>query len=352
MNQPIRAKGEGYRVIALALLASLMMTFCSVMGVASGYLFYEVIEVPYFYDLYRNLVQPLEASGLAPYIGPRFENVPPEEATALAIQTNPRFNILLLGLDQRWQVQHRSFRTDTIMIASLNRETKEAMLFSMPRDLYVEVPGHGKRRINIVHVLGETQGYPGGGPALLMDTIEQDFGIPLHGYVMINFFGFREIVDLLGEVDIYVEKEIWDPKYPDDRGGDMTIHIPAGQQHMDSEMLLRYCRSRYTTDDYDRARRQQKALMALGKKFLSLQMIPRLPELLQTMSYTFYTDLALDEIVRLAQIGSQVDPEQVQLVVLDRSYMDPSQRQPGDEPSLVYPDWDKIHTLVDELFYE
>jgi LCP family protein required for cell wall assembly len=352
MNQPIRAKGEGYRVIALALLASLMMTFCSVMGVASGYLFYEVIEVPYFYDLYRNLVQPLEASGLAPYIGPRFENVPPEEATALAIQTNPRFNILLLGLDQRWQVQHRSFRTDTIMIASLNRETKEAMLFSMPRDLYVEVPGHGKRRINIVHVLGETQGYPGGGPALLMDTIEQDFGIPLHGYVMINFFGFREIVDLLGEVDIYVEKEIWDPKYPDDRGGDMTIHIPAGQQHMDSEMLLRYCRSRYTTDDYDRARRQQKALMALGKKFLSLQMIPRLPELLQTMSHTFYTDLALDEIVRLAQIGSQVDPEQVQLVVLDRSYMDPSQRQPGDEPSLVYPDWDKIHTLVDELFYE
>jgi LCP family protein required for cell wall assembly len=352
MDQAVRAKGEGLHVIVLAMLASLMMTFCSVMGVASGYLFYELIEVPYFYDVYRTLVQPLEARGLTPSIGPRFENVPPEEATALAIQNNPRFNILLLGLDQRWQVQHRSFRTDAIMIASLNLETQEAVLFSIPRDLYVEVPGYGKRRINVVHVLGETQGYPGGGPALLMETIQQDFGIPLQGYVMINFFGFREIVDVLGGVDIYVEKEIWDSRYPDDRGGDMTIHIPAGQQHMDGEMLLRYCRSRYSTDDFDRARRQQKALIALGKKFLSLQMLPRLPELLQTMGHSFYTDLELAEIVRLAQIASQIDPEQVQLVVVDRSYMDPSQRQPSDEPSLVYPDWDKIHALVDEVLHD
>lgn len=352
MDQPARARREGPRVIALALLASLMMTFCSVMGVTTGYLFYEVIEVPYFYDLYRTLVKPLEASGLTPPMGPRFENVPPEEATALAMESNPRFNILLLGLDQRWQVQHRSFRTDAIIIASLNAETKEAVLFSIPRDLYVEVPGHGKRRINIVHVLGETQGYPGGGPALLMETIQQDFGIPLHGYVMVNFFGFREIVDLLGGVDIYVEKEIWDSKYPDDRGGEMTIHIPAGQQHMDSEMLLRYCRSRYGSDDFDRAHRQQKALVALGKRFLSLQMLPRLPELLQTVRDSFYTDLEPAEIARLAQMASQVDPDQVQSVVVDRSYMDPSQRQPGDEPSLQYPDWDKIHALVDEVFHE
>jgi LCP family protein required for cell wall assembly len=352
MDQPTRFRSEGYRVIALALLASLTMTFCSVMGVAAGYLFWEMIEIPYFYDIYRTLVQPLEASGLVPLVGPRFENLPPAEATALAMRGGPRFNILLVGLDQRWHVQHRSFRTDSIMIASLNTETKEGMLFSMPRDLYVEVPGNGKRRINIVHVLGETQDYPGGGPALLMETIQRNFGIPLHGYVMINFFGFREIVDLLGGVDIYVEKEIWDPRYPDDRGGEMTIHIPAGQQHMDSEMLLRYCRTRYTTDDYDRARRQQRALMALSKKFLSLQMLSRLPELIHTMNHTFYTDLEPGEIVHLAMIASQVDPEQVRLVVVDRSFMDPSQRQPGDEPSLVYPDWDKIHTLVDEVFSE
>jgi LCP family protein required for cell wall assembly len=353
MNQPIKAKSAGCRVLGLALLASFLMTSCSVVGVGAGYLFYEVIiEVPYVYNLYRNLIQPLEASGFLPTVGPRFENVPPEEATVLAMRGNPHTNILLLGLDQRWEVQHRSFRTDTIMIASLNSETKEAMLFSIPRDLNVEVSGYGKRRINIVHVLGETQAYPGGGPALLRDTIEQNFGIPLHGYVMINFQGFRETVDLLGGVDIYVEKEIWDSKYPDDRGGDITIHIPAGQQHMDSEMLLRYCRTRYTTDDFDRARRQQRALVALGKKALSLQMLPRLPELLQTMSDTFYTDLEPAEIIRLAQTASQVDPEQARLVVVDRSFMDPSQRQPGDEPSLVYPDWDKIHALVDELFYE
>jgi LCP family protein required for cell wall assembly len=229
---------------------------------------------------------------------------------------------------------------------------KEGELFSIPRDLYVEVPEHGKRRINIVHVLGETQGYPGGGPALLMETIEQDFGIHLHGYLMVNFEAFREMVGLLGGVDIYVEKEIWDNRYPDDRGGEITIHIPPGQQHMDSEMLLRYCRSRYSTDDFDRAARHQKALLARGGKFLSLQMLPRLPELLQTISHTVSTDLEPDEIVRLAQIASQVDPGQARSVVIDRSLLDPSHRQPGGEPDPLYPDWENTHALVDQMFHE
>ncbi|HUS70899.1 MAG TPA: LCP family protein, partial [Anaerolineae bacterium] len=342
----------GCRALSLVLVASLTMTLCTIGGVASGYLFYELIEIPYFYELYRTLVHPLEASGLLPAVGPRFEDVPGEQAAELSVQGNPRVNVLLVGLDQRWEVQHRSFRTDTMMIASLHADTNEALLFSIPRDLYVEVPGHGKRRINIAHVLGETQNYPGGGPALLMDTIQQDFGIPLHGYVMIDFQGFRETVDLLGGVDIYVDKEIWDNHYPDDRGGEITIHIPAGQQHMDSETLLVYCRTRHGSDDFDRMTRQQKALVALGKKALSLQMLPRLPELLQTMSHTFYTDLSLTTLIQLANMASQVDPDNIRSVVIDRSYLDPSQRQPGDEPSLLYPDWDRVHALVDEAFYD
>ena len=343
---------SGCRSLSIALIASLTMTLCTIAGVASGYLFYELIEIPYFYDLFRTLVHPLEASGLLPAVGPRFENVPPEQAAELGTQGNPRVNVLLVGLDRRGEVQHRSFRTDTIMIASLHADTNEALLFSIPRDLYVEVPGHGKRRINVAHVLGETQNYPGGGPALLMDTIQQDFGIPLHGYVMIDFQGFRETVDLLGGVDIYVDQEIWDNHYPDDRGGEITIHIPAGQQHMDSETLLVYCRTRHGSDDFDRMTRQQKALVALGKKALSLQMLPRLPELLQTLSHTFYTDLSPTTLIQLVNMAAQVDPDNVRSVVIDRSHLDPSQRQPGDEPSLLYPDWDKVHALVDEAFYD
>jgi LCP family protein required for cell wall assembly len=351
-STPKKTGRSGYRALGLVLAASLTMTLCTFGGVASGYLFYELIEIPYFYEIYRTLVHPLEASGLLPVVGPRFENVPEQESTELATHGNPRVNILLVGLDQRWQVQHRSFRTDTIMIASLHADTNEALLFSIPRDLYVEVPEHGKRRINIAHVLGETQNYPGGGPTLLMDTIQRNFGIPLHGYVMVNFEGFRETVDLLGGVDIYVDKEIWDNKYPDDRGGEMTIHIPAGQQHMDSETLLIYARTRHGSDDFDRMARQQKVVTALGKKALSLGMLPRLPELLQAMRHTFYTDFTPAEIIQLAGMASQVDPDEIGFVVVDRSYLDPSQRQPGDEPSLLYPDWDKIHALVDEVFLE
>jgi LCP family protein required for cell wall assembly len=353
MNKESQApRKRGFRSLSIALIASLAMTLCTVAGVASGYLFYELIEIPYFYDLYRSLVHPLEASGLLPAVGPRFENVPEEESAEFGTQGNPRVNVLLVGLDQRWQVQHRAFRTDTMMVASLHADTNEALLFSIPRDLYVEVPGHGKQRINVAHVLGETKDYPGGGPALLMDTVQQNFGIPLHGYIMIDFQGFRETIDLLGGVDIYVDKEIWDNKYPDDRGGEITIHIPAGQQHMDSETLLIYCRSRHGSDDFDRMARQQKALVAIGKKSLSLQILPRLPELLQTMSHTFYTDLSPSAIIRLANMASHVSPDNVESVVIDRSSLDPSQRQPGDEPSLLYPDWDRIHALVDEAFYE
>jgi len=343
---------SGCRSLSIALIASLTMTLCTIAGVASGYLFYEVIEIPYFYDLYRTLVHPLEASGLLPVVGPRFEDVPEGQVAEIDVQGNPRINILLVGLDQRWEVQHRSFRTDTIMIASLHADTNEALLFSIPRDLYVEVPGHGKRRINTAHVLGETQNYPGGGPALLMDTIQQDFGIPLSGYVMISFQGFKETVDLLGGVDIYVDEEIWDSHYPDDSGGEITIHIPAGQQHMDSETLLVYCRTRHGSDDFDRMARQQKALVALGKKALSLQMLTRLPELLQTMSNTFYTDLSPTTLIQLASLAARANPDNIKSVVIDRSVLDPSQRQPGDEPSLLYPDWDKIHALVDEAFYD
>jgi LCP family protein required for cell wall assembly len=352
MDQPIRIRSEGCRVLALALLASFMMTFCSVMGVTAGYLLWQVVENPNSLGLYGDLVDPVEASGHLPAVGPHFGSERPGLMTVSSVQSGRRTNILLLGLDQRGELQHRAVRTDTIMIASLDLETKHAVLFSIPRDLYVEVPENGKRRINIVHVLGETQGYPGGGPALLMDTIRQDFGIPLDGYVMVNFQGFREIVDVLGGADIYVEKEILDSKYPDDRGGEATIHIPAGQQQMDSDTLLQYCRSRYSTDDFDRAARQQKALLALARKFLSLQMFPRLPQLLQTMGHTVYTDLEPEEIVRLVQIASQVDPGQARSVVIDRSLLDPSQRQPGDEPDLLYPDWEKIHALIDEMFSE
>jgi LCP family protein required for cell wall assembly len=345
-------KRSGCRSLSIALVASLTITLCTIAGVASGYLFYELVEIPYFYDLFRTLVHPLEASGLLPAVGPRFENVPAEQTAELGVQGNPRVNILLVGLDQRGEAQNRSFRTDTIMIASLHSDTNEAVLFSIPRDLYVEVPGHGKRRINTAHVLGEMEKYPGGGPALLMDTIQQDFGIPLDGYVMINFAGFREAVDLLGGVDIYVDKELWDYHYPDDHGGEITIHIPAGQQHMDSDELLVYCRTRHGSDDFDRMARQQKALVALGKKALNLQMLPRLPELLQTMSGTFYTDLSPTTLVQLATMAAQVNPDNVRSVVIDRSCMDPSQQKPGDEPSLLYPDWDKIHALVDQAFHD
>jgi len=264
------------------------------------------------------------------------------------ITQGERVNILLLGVDQRPQ-EAGPCRTDTMIVVTVDPATNTAGMLSIPRDLYVEIPGYGLNRINVAHFLGDRDNYPGGGPALAKKTAQYNLGVPIHYYIRINFQGFRDIVDALGGITVEVENEIWDDEYPDENYGYMTIYIPAGVQQMDGEMALRYARTRHDGSDFVRLRRQQKVLFAIREKALSLDLIPRLPELLRTMGYTVDTDLDPQVVLALAQIARQIEKEDIKSAVIDETMVVPV-ILPDTGANVLYPLRDKIAEVVEEIF--
>ena len=268
-------------------------------------------------------------------------------------QKKERVNILLLGIDER-EDQHGPWRTDTMIILTLDPENMTAGMLSIPRDLWVPIPGYSENRINTAHYTGDLKKYPGGGPALAMKTVQDNLGITIHYYVRVNFSGFVEAVDTIGGVAIYVEKEIDDPLYPDNAYGYDPLYIPAGLQHMDGELALKYARTRHSGSDFDRLRRQQQVIMAVRDKVLRFELLPqlllKLPELLKTVGDSVQTDLQLDEMLSLVQLASEIDEEHLKTAVIDSS-MTVDTITPNGAQVLI-PMRDEIRAVVDEIFTE
>ena len=266
-------------------------------------------------------------------------------------QKKERVNILLLGIDQR-EDQHGPWRTDTMIVLTLDPENNMAGMLSIPRDLWVPIPGYGENRINTAHYTGDLRKYPGGGPALAIKTVQYNFGITIHYYVRVNFSGFVGVVDTIGGVDIHVEKEIDDPLYPDNAYGYDPLYIPAGLQHMDGELALKYARTRHSGSDFDRLRRQQQVIMTVRDKVLRFdllpQLLPKLPDLLKTVGDAVQTDLQLDEMLNLAQLVTRIGDEHIKTAVIDSSMTEPTTTSNGAQ--VLIPMRDEIRAVVDEVF--
>jgi LCP family protein required for cell wall assembly len=205
-------------------------------------------------------------------------------------------NIVLLGSDKR--EDDATWRTDTMIVVSVDTERKVVRLLSIPRDLWVNIPGHGNDRINTADMWGELT-LEGSGPELVKQTINESLGIPVHYYVRADFDGFIEIIDAIGGVDIDVECALTD------------IELEPGIQHMDGELALLYARSRITTNDFDRSRRQRKLLMALWGKAKSANIVTKIPALWKATAGTFDTDMPLDQVLSLAYLGVQLKPNYI-----------------------------------------
>jgi len=177
------------------------------------------------------------------------------EVQQLQGEADGRVNILLIGMGG---TGHKGgLLTDTIMVLSIKPEAKQAALLSIPRDLYVPIPGAGSAKINSAHALGE-QRETGTGPALAKSVVGTVLDLPIHYYIRVDFAGFTKLIDAVDGLDINVEKAIADPFYPDERTeGYAPFYLKAGPKHMDGKLALKYARSRETTSDFDRARRQQ-----------------------------------------------------------------------------------------------
>jgi LCP family protein required for cell wall assembly len=290
-------------------------------------------------------------------LGKREETVPVGSKTASAStppqiisQEDERINILLLGIDRRggsgW-----GYRTDTIILVTLDTNRKTAGLLSIPRDLQVPIPDFGEDRINTVNVYGYMQHYPGDGPDLLKQTIEANFAIPVDYYIVADFDGFREIVDALGGVELDVPRELHDTQYPDPKPDDphayKTVHFEPGWQHMDGERALEYARSRMSTSDADRAWRQQQILLAIREAVLDQNLIQEVPKLATTLKDSIETDMTLEEMLELARLVLAIDADNLTQVVLEEPLVYSHRRENG--AAVLLPRWDLINAVVAEL---
>lgn len=234
-------------------------------------------------------------------------------------------NVLILGLDSRDEVK----RSDTVMLLSLNRSTGEINIFSIPRDMRVEIPGRGLDKINHAYAFGEV--------ALSRRAVEDFLEIDIDYYVTTDFEGFVNVVDLLGGIELEVEQRM---RY---YGIDVTIELDPGLQHLDGEKALQYVR--YRSDgqgDLGRVKRQQAFLKALLQEMLAFRNIMAFPRLLPQVAENVKTDMALTRAIDLASKIKNTDIEEINTFTL------PGRVSTIQGISYVVPDEEEIQELLDE----
>jgi polyisoprenyl-teichoic acid--peptidoglycan teichoic acid transferase len=245
---------------------------------------------------------PLATSTLPPEVQPTPEVITQPQP----VIDNPEIvTFLLLGSDTRGGT---SFRTDTILIGIVRPRDGQVSLISIPRDLWVNIPTVGMQRINTAYQFGQFS-YPSGGAGLLKDTILYNLGLKIDHTAMIDFDGFRKVVDTFGGIDVpiscpYTDWRLLDPSYDPENENNWFLYTAGpGVLHMDGDLALWYARSRKKSNDFDRGRRQQEVIRAIYKQALRTDSIARIPQLYTDLSSLFTTDLGLADILKLAPMA-------------------------------------------------
>ena len=298
---------------------------------------------------HTNLAPAAEITGAA-------AELPASEQTAVAsapaASTIPAINVLLIGTDARPNEQGIPL-TDTLILLTLDPQTMTAGLLSLPRDLWVPIPGMDTTtKINIAYRLGEEMGYDGGGPQLIKDTVSSFIGQPVPYYVRVSFDGFEEIMDLIGGIDVVVPVTIDDDKYPTSDYGYETFYLEAGTQHLDGETALKYVRTRNVDSDYGRARRQQQVIRAVADKVMRAEMIPSLlakaPRLLYTMRSSIETDMPMAVQLELANYFADGSLNEIRQLVLDGRYGEETYSEEG--AWILLPDRQRVRAALNTFF--
>jgi LCP family protein required for cell wall assembly len=267
---------------------------------------------------------------------------PPITAILPEWQGTERINIALLGVDQRDDEPLDGSRSDSIVLLSIDPTTRTAAMVSFPRDFWVSIPGYYNQRINVAHAVG--------GPELVLRTIDANFGIKTKYYARVGFRGFEQIVETVGGVIVDVERPVKDDEYPTEDYGYQRIYIPAGPQLMDGKLALQYARSRHSENDFGRARRQQRVLVALRDRAMQLNMLPKAPQLVGLAQQTISTNLSPRELLSLARLASEIDREKIVNLVLDTQFADPFKGPAGED--LLRPRLGEIRQAINKAFVD
>jgi LCP family protein required for cell wall assembly len=265
-----------------------------------------------------------------------------------------RMTILVMGLDRRPGETGLTYRTDTMMVVSIDPVGNQLGILSIPRDLYVEVPGYGQlQRINSAMVLGELQ-QTGYGPNLAMQTVQNNLGIRIHAYIAVDFNAFITLIDVLGGIDVDVRHDIIDYDYPDMNYGYDPLIIRAGRQHFDGETALKFARTRHGDNDFERARRQQQVLFAIRDRVLDADAIPQLiaqaPSLWTSFNRNVYTELSLERLIQLGLALKDIPVENIRTGVIDGNYIMPYTTPQGG--AVLVPRREAMGGLMAQIFGE
>ncbi len=245
-------------------------------------------------------------------------------------------NILLLGSDIR--PNDGGFRTDVIMWVSINPRDGYVSIISFPRDLFVSIPGWGNNRINTA--------FQYGGFEMLADTFEANFGVRPDHYVLVDFNGFKTVINDLGGIDVYAAQNLTDTCATWINASGYCSAGP-GLVHMNGDVALWYARSRYSTSDIDRARRAQEVGEAIFHRLVSLDALVRAPELYNAYINYVKTDIGVTDVVGLLPFASKINESgDIRNYVVDYNYAYDWVTSAGAQ--VLIPDYDAIESLMIE----
>ena len=268
-----------------------------------------------------------------------------------------RINIAMFGL-RGGEENGCPTCTDTIMVLTVDPVTKTAGMLSIPRDMWVNIPGAGYGRINTAWAIGENAKLPGGGPQLAMQTVSQFIGVPIHYYVQVDFGTFVSFINLIGGIDVYVEeKMVLDPE---GEGPDHFVLKPGDYRHLTGKRALAYARCRHESHgcsggDVGRAKRQQQVILAIRDKVLEQEtftnLISQAPQLYAEFSSGIRTNLPLEDAIRMAVLAKDIHVDDIRQGVIDTTMAIPTDTTINGVPANVLrPVPDLIRILRDDIF--
>ena len=266
-----------------------------------------------------------------------------------------RVTILLVGVD--FAPGRTTHLTDTMLVATLDPETGEGAMISIPRDLYGVPLGDGRvynAKLNslMAAAAADRVTYPQGGPGTLKAAIGDLLGTRIHYFAAIDIEGLREVIDTLGGVTVTVERTLNDPRYQDTLTGQRGLYIEAGEQHLNGYLALGYVRSRMSAgeSDFTRAERQQQLLTAIAEQLTAGSLLVTLPGLLDAVKGNVATDIPSARISALAGEVQEADLGGLERVVLspDDGYVTVDANSAAGY--VLYPNLEAIRALADGIF--
>ena len=287
-------------------------------------------------------------------------NVQPGAASASGIQssaitTEPwdgtnRVTILIMGLDYSDWRSGDTPHSDTMILLSIDPIKKSASMLSIPRDVWVNIPGFDYGRINEAYFNGAAYKLPGGGPELARQTVEQFIGVPVQYYAVIDFGAFIKFIDEIGGVQVQPDQAVTIENFG---GGSQQVLEPGKSYTLGGELALAYARERHTEGgDVDRARRQQEVILSIRRRILKYENLPELiakaPALYQDLSAGIITNLDLSDTIKLGLLALQMDVNNIKRGIINYDMVIPTKSPEGEQ--ILKPIPDKIRTLRDELF--